>query len=270
MANDKCNEYRELILRAMLEDLPPDLRAELDTHLSGCTECRDEQALCEATRLELSDLEEAPVPRHFFVSPDSERIGAWQLLRRLTLPWKLALAATLMAALLLAGLAASDFRFRAENGVYAFSFGQPLPQPASRTEVENQVKALRTELEGWVERKIVSERQLYLAALKIEVEKADGRRLTPQQSLMLRAALDEVEGRLTSRIDTTGSVLETKMADSVTSLYDRLQLQRAQDLIGIRSTLSQAAIQNEANDRQTHEVLSTLLEVADLRIREQN
>ncbi len=268
--SDKCQEYKELIPRALLEGLEPDLKARLESHLSACAECRDEKALYEATCQDLNAMEEVPVPRHFFVSPDSERIGILQLLARLAFPWKLALATGSLAMLLLAASALSDFRFRAENGVYAFSFGKPLPEQASRAQVEEQVKALRTELEGWVEQKVKSERQRYLTALKAEVEKADSRGLTPQQSLMLRTALAEAENRMADRIDSEGAALETRMAGSVTSLYDTVQAQRAEDLISIRGTISAAAIRNEANDRETNEVLSTLLEVADLRIRGQN
>ncbi len=268
--SEKCQEVRELILRAVVEDLEPDLRARLQNHLSACAQCREEQSLCEATHRRLSTVEDVPVPRHFFVQPDAERIDAWQALRRLAFPWKLALASVLAAALLVGVLAFSDFRFRAENGVYAFSFGQPLPETVTHAKVEDQVRAVRAELERWVDQKLASERQQYLAALRAEIEKTDGRGLTSQQRTMLLAALSETENRLADRIQTAGTVLESRMASSVTSLYDTIQSQRAQDLRGIRQTISASAMQNEASDRQTQEVLSTLLEVAELRMGGQN
>ncbi len=268
--SEKCQQFRDLIPRAVVEDLEPDLKTQLEGHLSACAECREEHSLCEATLGTLRTEQDVPVPRHFFVQPDAERIDAWQALRRLAFPWKLALASVLAAAFLVGVLAFSDFRFRAENGVYAFSFGQPLPETVTQAEVEDQVRAVRAELERWVDQKVASERQLYLATLKAEVQKADGRGLTPEQRTILQAALSETENRLTNRIDTAGAVLETRMAHSVTSLYDTMQSQRAQDLRGIRATISASAMQNEASDRQTQEVLSTLLEVAELRMGGQN
>jgi len=66
---------------------------------------------------------------------------------------------------------------------------------------------------------------------------------------------------------TTGASIAAETASSMDTLYARLQAQRSQDLALIRKSITDTARVSQANDRQTQEVLTTLLEVADLQIK---
>ncbi|RPJ82457.1 MAG: hypothetical protein EHM18_15650 [Acidobacteria bacterium] len=171
-----------------------------------------------------------------------------------------------MALLLLAGLGLSALQFRSAGGVYAFSFGRPLPDLDVNAKNEAALQALRLEMRSFVEKTIQSERKLYLATLRSELARSN-RGLAPEQRRFLQVALDDIEKRMSERMVTTGAAVAAETASSMDTLYATLQAQRSQDLALIRKSITDTARVSQANDRQTQEVLTTLLEVADLQIK---
>jgi predicted anti-sigma-YlaC factor YlaD len=65
--SDSCEAYRKLIPRDVLADLSGEEQHDLAQHLQECPGCRLERNQYENTLACLGSLEDAPVPRHFFV-----------------------------------------------------------------------------------------------------------------------------------------------------------------------------------------------------------
>ncbi|RPJ57689.1 MAG: zf-HC2 domain-containing protein [Acidobacteria bacterium] len=263
---DKCNHYRDLIPRALLGDLEAGRAAELEGHLSECAECRAEREQYGETLDHLAMVEDEPVPGHFFIPADARNASLRDLFGAVAWPWKLATATGLVALLLLAGLGLSALQFRSAGGVYAFSFGRPLPEWDNNAKNEAAIQALRVEMRSFVEETIQSERKQYLATLRSELARSS-RGLAPEQRRFLQVALNDIEKRMNERMVTTGASIAAETASSMDTLYARLQAQRSQDLALIRKSITDTARVSQANDRQTQEVLTTLLEVADLQIK---
>jgi len=254
-----------MIPRALLNDLEEGRSQELEQHLAVCAECRAEREQYLETMEQFSTVEDVPVPRHFFVPADARNATFRELFQAVAWPWKLAAAGAFATLLVLVGLGLSAFQFRSEAGVYAFSFGRPIPELDSSAKTEEAIGALRTELRAFVEQTVQAERKVYLATLRAELDRS-GRRLTSEQRRFLEVALSDVEVRMNDRIVTAGGAVETRTLRSLDTMYASLQAQRSQDLTFLRTSIAQTARMSEANDRQTQEVLSTLLEVADLQI----
>jgi len=264
--NDKCSHFRELIPRALLGDLETGRAAELEEHLAGCEQCRAEREQYRGTIEQLAAVEDEPVPGHFFVPADARNTSFRDLFAAVPWPWRLAAAGAFTALLVLAGLGLSSLQFRAAGGVYAFSFGRPLPNLDNNAKSEAAIRALRAETRTFVEQTIQSERKQYLATLRSELDRSSGR-LNQEQRQFLQTALNDIEKRMDDRITTSGAAIASQTAGSMDTLYATLQAQRRQDLALIRKSITDTARVSEANDRQTQEVLTTLLEVADLQIK---
>jgi hypothetical protein len=264
--NDKSNQYRDLIPRVLLGDLDAGRTAELEEHLAGCAECRTEREQYRETLEHLAAVENEPVPGHFFVPADARNTSFRDLFVGITWPWRLAAAGAVTVLLLLAGLGLSGLQFRAAGGVYAFSFGRPLPDPENSAKSEAAIRALRVEMRTFVEQTIQSERRQYLATLRTELARSS-RKLAPEQQQFLQLALNDIENRMNERMVTAGATIAAQTASSMDTLYATIQAQRSQDLALIRKSITDTARVSEANDRQTQEVLTTLLEVADLQIK---
>ncbi|HXK60009.1 MAG TPA: zf-HC2 domain-containing protein [Acidobacteriota bacterium] len=261
-----CHVYQEMIPRALLGDLEAGRVAELEQHLAACPGCRAEQTQYRETLEHLAAVKDVPVPRHFLVPADTRTSSLGELFQALARSWRLAGALVAFALCVSATmLALSNFQFRAQNGVYAFSFGRPLSDLDASRKTEAAINALRDEMQAFVEQAIQAERQHYVALLRAELEKSS-RSLSTDQRRFLELALSDVETRINQRIVTTGASLENRTARSLDALYAALQDQRARDLAFLRQSIAQTARRSEANDRQTQEVLSALLEVADLQI----
>jgi hypothetical protein len=266
--SDKCELYRGLIPRILLHDLPADVQEKVEAHLRECESCQTEQAAYLQTLRTLQTVEDVEVPRHFLVEEPAPRPALADLLKGLALPWKLAAAGTTLGVLVFLWIAASGLQFRADNGVYAFSFGQPLPD-LTRHDESAELQAVRSELTEFVTAAIQTEREQYLALLKTEIERSS-RELNAEQKRLLRVAVTGIEERTNQSIAMTRELLENQAAVSMETLYDSLQDQRKQDLTQIRNSMVRSAIQNEVKELQTQVVLNTLLEATDLRLRGNN
>jgi len=264
--NDKCNHYKDLIPRASLGDIEPGRAAELEEHAASCGQCRAEREEYRETLGQLAMVQDEPVPGHFFVPADARNISWRELFGAVSWPWKLAAAGGFAALLLLAGLGLSQFQFRAANGVYAFSFGSRLPAASDDSKTEAAIQTLRIEMRRFIQETIRSERKQYMVTLRSELDRSSSN-LNPEQRRFLQASLNDIERRLNERIATTGAAIAGQTASSLDTLYATLQAQRTQDLALIRKSINDTARVSEANDRQTQEVLTTLLEVADLQIK---
>ena len=102
----------------------------------------------------------------------------------------------------------------------------------------------------------------------VKRELADySRGLSAQQKKEWQAALSHLEGHLTKQIDGTAVALQTGMRQSVFELYQTVQSQRQQDMSRTRKQLDRLAYQEDQKDQETKEILATLLQVTDLKLK---
>ncbi|MCI0353162.1 MAG: hypothetical protein L0Z53_27400, partial [Acidobacteriales bacterium] len=169
-----------------------------------------------------------------------------------------------LAVVLFAVLVAFRFQFRAEGGIYSFSFGRPLSVAAPAKESAAKVEALRAELTGLLEARSSAERTQWMNALRREF-KDSNRNATRQQQRKWNAALATLEARLNNRIEDNAVALTAGMERSAGSVFQTLQRQRQQDLALTRTRLEHLAVRGELKNQETDEILSTLLQVAQFR-----
>ena len=256
-----CEEARSWVPRALMSDLAPAEEQSLNAHLAECAACAGEQRLYVDTLSQVRTLSDSPVPRHFFVYPDERRSSVMGLLRGLT-PGKLASSLAIATVAVFAVLVAARFQFRAEQGVYSFSFGRPLPVAVPAKDATTQVQALRVELTGLLEARSRAERAEWMNALRREIKESN--RYDTRQQQQWNAALASLETRLNNRIEDSAVALTADMQQSTGNVFRALQRQRQQDLALTRTRLEHLATRGELKDQETDEILSTLLQVARL------
>ena len=260
-----CEEARSWVPRALMNDLAPADQQALDAHLADCTACACEQRLYIDTLSQVRSVSDVPVPRHFFVYPEERRFSVMQFLRGLTPGWKLAASFAAMTLAIVAILGAARVQFRAEQGVYSFSFGRPLPimAPAKDSAAQAaQIEALRVELRGLLEARSRTERAEWMKALQQEIDESN--RSSDRQRQQWNAALANLESRLNGRLDESAVVLRAGLQQSTNDVFRALQRQRQQDLALTSTRLERLATQGELKDQETDEILATLLQVARL------
>ncbi|MGI8782244.1 MAG: hypothetical protein ACR2L2_01135, partial [Acidobacteriota bacterium] len=241
---------------------PPHQRS-LQAHLQMCEECAREHQEWTGAIEQLAAAGDVPVPRHFFVySEPARRIWnwpAWSLGG-----WKVAVAATSAALLLLAVLVGSNFQARADGGVYTFSFGKPLPVSAPANPAVD-VAALRQQILEQVQVELDRQRSAWLRDVWQELARA-GNALTGRQQQRLHVALADMEARLNQRVGQTGTNLQAGWNQSLADLYQTLQIQRRQDRVALER-LDHLILQGEMKRSETEAVVDTLLQVAEFKLK---
>jgi len=258
-----CEEARNWVPRALMSDLAPAEEQALNAHLAECAACGGEQRLYIDALSQVRTLSDSPVPRHFFVYPDERGSSVMEFLRGLTPAWRLAssLAAVGTVAVFVV-LVAARFQFRAEQGIYSFSFGRPLPVAVPAKDPAVRIEALRVELTGLLEARSRTERAEWMNALRREIKESN--RYDTRQQRQWNAALASLETRLNNRMEDSAVALTAGMQQSTNNVFRALQRQRQQDLALTRTRLEHLATQGELKDQETDEILSTLLQVARL------
>lgn len=259
-----CDHSREQIGRALLDDLAREERQALEAHLAECPACSLEQELYAATVHQLRSTCDVAVPRHFFVHPKTVRFTPWHLFLQLSLSWRIATAATVILLLIGVGLLTANIQFKAENGIYSFSFGKPpISRPVQATRGAD-AEALKRELLIAVEEKIQNERLQLIHLLQSEL-KASTTSASHEQRQFLQAALHDVETRLNGQLVSTGEALQARNERTMLSLYGAWQAQRQHDLAGINDSLGKMVARGEVKEQQTDAILNTLIQVAELK-----
>ena len=139
--------------------------------------------------------------------------------------------------------------------------GRPLPSHATPLPPSIDVTALKAELGHLLETRSERERLELMTTLRKEFHEAN-RNLTRKQRRQWDSALATLEARLNDRLGDQSVALKTGVDRSMGNLYQTLQLQRQQDLAMTRNRLDRITTQGQLKDRETEEILSTLLQVA--------
>jgi len=257
----ECNRYEQHIPRSFVGDLSPQEQQALDLHLAGCTGCRAEQERYAETMRILRTADDVPVPRHFFIYPQERSAGPWQLFRQLTPRWQAAAAVFAALVVLLSVSAISGTTVRADRGAWTLSFGQGADAPAL------DVAALKAEILQAAEQRNRETALVWIQNLRSEIV-GSRNELTQQQQVELVAALTMMESRLNNRITSTADEIRTGVQKSDAELYQAVSLQRSQDRNALNARVDAVAESAEGHARETDAILETLLQVAELRIRQ--
>ena len=260
--NKSCERYVAMIAAAVTGDLDADDSRELENHLSACASCAQEHQLYRTTieRMKTGAVDVDP-PRHFFVYPEERRwswFGAWGY------GWRAAAALAGFLVLAAVGLAAAGFQFRAQNGVYSFSFGQPIQ--VVRNDESARMQALKQELVAIIRESADRERTRQAELLDARLKDVNGQLTAPQRQAIAQV-FEENNKRIDTRITAGETLLEARTKNALDTMYRTVRAQRAQDLTRIRASLVQAALKDEAQDSEAQAMLDTLMQVAELNVR---
>ncbi|HVN80645.1 MAG TPA: hypothetical protein VMW38_16735 [Terriglobia bacterium] len=260
-----CDHFRLQLAKALVDDLVGEEREALQDHLAECPACSLDQELYATTVRQLRSTADVPVPRHFFVYPKTIRLTPWQLFRQLNFAWRATLVATAVLLLVGASLLVGNARFKAENGSFSLSFGKPpLPRPTGMTTGE-ETEVLKHELLMVMEEKLRQERLEFTRLIQAELKRSTALR-NRQQRQLLQTALESMETRFNSQLTTAGKTLEARNDQALLSLIGAWQAQREQDLARINVSFEHMQAQGQLKERQTDNILNTLIQVAQLKL----
>jgi hypothetical protein len=239
----ECGEYQEKIARSLLEDLTPEERQALETHLAACPQCQSEQESYARTLDLMQSMDNEPVPRHFFIQPEERTLSPWELFRLLRPRWQ-AITLAFAGFFLLAGI----------GGVLGFSRGSI------------DVAALRKDFLKASEEQSRRTAENLLQEVRAEIVRS-GRDLTQQQKTELTAALERVDSRMTGRLKSTESRMRDDAQNMAVSVYRAVSQQRANDLNLINLRFDGIETKNALETRMTDAILNTILQVSELRLK---
>ncbi len=237
-----CDRGEE-IARLLLGDLPEAERRKLEDHLSGCPACREEREARARTLAGLELWEEEAPPRHFFVQPE-ERETPWRLFARMKPPWQAATAAAAAFLVLVSGV-----------GGWSLAVGRTADPAAFREEI----------LRAAGERQRAADEAL-VREIRAEIERARAESSARQREYVdaTLAGFDrKVGARLAASEERTGEDARRLVA----AAYQLSAQQRALDLNVINARFDTIEAVDAIKTRQTRDILGTLLEQTELRIR---
>jgi hypothetical protein len=248
---DDCDGYRERLAPAVMDELAPRERQELESHLAACPGCARERERLERTLAELGSLEDVPVPRHFLVTSAVESRQPWHLLTQLSRSWKIVLATGAAALLVAAGLSLARLHVRIDERSVTLGFGEPPPETARGVVTEQTLAAVVAS----VDRRLAARDRALVTALRQEVA-AIHSRLDGRQRSFLEAAVAAQEQRLDEQWRTRNAELRTAIADFVRVSHGQVRRQCRDDLDGFSNQLRMSAAL-DIRQEQRMEALST-------------
>jgi hypothetical protein len=168
--------------------------------------------------------------------------------------------------ILLATFVAFNLQMRYEAGVLAVGFGRLPEMNTMPAAPAIDAEALKSGMSQILEARLRLEREEWIQMLKIEWAKFSTALDLRQQSLLQSSFID-LETRVNNRILNTQAALQTGNAEGLDRLYQIMRTERQQEMVFVSDRLDQIARNTEARNNQTDAILSTLLEVAELGIR---
>jgi len=251
-----CIDHRTKIAAYCLGDLAKEEKQLLETHLAACSSCRSELESYERTIAHLASVEDEAAPRHFFVYPEVKAAGLWQVFRQTPVAWRMALAGAAVLLLCISVAGISRMQVRSDSTGWTISFGKP----------DFDSAALKKEILAEAASKNREARMEWDAELQGEISRS-WNSLSKQQQAQFTSALSRVDSQLTGRIRSTEGQVKDDTRILVSDLYRVVSQQRAKDLEVINLRLDSSDANNAFKARQTNEILGTLLQVADLKLR---
>ena len=253
----ECDKFRKNIPGSLLGDISEEERQALEAHIAICPDCRSEWESYIQTLDMMQSVDDEPVPHHFFIHPQEDVRNPWQLFGQMKPAWKTSVAAAAALFLLIGIAAISRLQIRSDSNGWAVSFNSNAIDVAalkeeilkSAEETNRQVTAARTQ------------------RVRDELKSAFSD-LSENQQEKFMAALAQLDSRFTGRLDTTEVEMKEDTQKLVSEIYRAITQQRAQDLEVINLRFDSFEMNNAIKDRQTNAVLDTLVQVAELSLRE--
>jgi len=252
----ECSEHQKKIAASFLGDLTNEEKQALEAHLATCSLCRSERESYAQTIQQLALAGEEDVPQHFFIYPEKQSFNPWQLFSQMQRRWQAALAAAAALILWFGAATVSRLQIRSDPSGWSISFGRSDLDPTT----------LKEEILKAAERKNQESRAAWIREMQTEIARSHDS-LTQQETLQLTSALARVDSRIAGRIADSEGHVRNDTQKLVSDLYRAVAQQRAQDLEAISLRFDSTEASNAIESRRTNEVLGTLLEVADLKLR---
>jgi len=253
----ECGEYQKLIPGFLLGGLTAEQESALEQHLGSCARCRSEQDRYAQTLRMLESADDEAVPRHFFVYAEGEMSNPGHLFRRMAPLWQ-AVTGAVAAVLFLTSVAAIlQLQVRSDRIGWAIGFGGSGAGAAS----------FKEDLLNAAEKRNRDANLAWGREVEAEMERSRAK-LAQQQRAELAAALARLDSRLTNRMTQTAGYLRTDTQKLVVDVCQKLAQQRAQDLGLINARFESANENDTLKARQTEAILDTLLQVAEMKLRE--
>lgn len=259
-----CTETRR-IAALMLGDVTEEERHELEAHLAGCPECREEQQGWAQTIQQLDSARDESVPRHFFVYPEERNSSPWRLFRLLPAGWQAATVGA-MALLLALGMASALRVQIGRNGeAWAVGFG---PSNADLAAVKRQAleavaigkrEAMREATDG-----LRGELRdaLLDARRQLSTELAQAQR--SQLYNAMARAMARIDARTAGRINAAEGEVRADTQAMVAALYEVVARQRASDLEAISLRFDRNELNSAIKTQKTYELMDVVLQVTDM------
>lgn len=252
----ECDEHQKKIAALILGDLTKEEVQTLEAHLAACSHCRSERESYERTIRDTIHIGDEDIPHHFFIYSREQSANPWQLFRGMPLRWQAAMAGT-MAVFLLIGIAAiSHFQIRFGNGGWAVSFGGNIIDTA----------ALKSEILKSAAQEERESRSAWIREVRSEIERSQAT-LIKEQKVQLTSAFALLDSRTKGRISSSEGHVREETQQLVADLYRVVSHERARDMESINLRLDSTDARNAIKTRQQNEILGTLLQVADSRLR---
>ena len=254
--NSECHEYQKNIPALLLGDLSAEDRKKLEAHLATCSHCRSESESYAMTVRQLESLGEEPVPHHFFVYPEERAQSPIKLFRQIPLGWTAALASAAVLMFAVGIAAISGFQVQADSSGWAVSFGRS----------HADLTALRKDILQAVENQNQKARSAWIQEMRMEMTRSVGS-LDAQQKAQFIKALARMDSRTVERIANSEGQMRDDTRKLISDLYRVMAQERARDLEAINLRFDSTDANNAIKARQTNEILGTLIQVADLKLR---
>jgi hypothetical protein len=252
----ECSEHQEKIAAFFLGDLTEGEKQALEAHFATCSKCCSERDSYAQAIQQLTSAGEEDVPHHFFVYPNEAVSSPWQFFRRMRPGWQAA-AAGVAALMLLLGIAAvSRLQVRSDAGGWAIGFGRS----------DFDAAAFKQDILAAAEKKNQESRTAWIQEVRSEIMRTHND-LSQQQQSALTAALAHMDARVMDRIAGSEAHVRDDTQKLVSDVYGIVEQQRAQDLEVINLRFDSTDATNAIKTRQTNEILGTLLQVADAKLR---
>ncbi len=252
----ECSKHQKKIAAFFLGDLTKDERQELEAHFATCSPCRSERDSYVRAIHKLTSAGEEDIPHHFFVYPEEAVSSPWQLFLGLRRRWQALAAGVFVLMLALSIAAVSRLQIRSDSQGWSISFGRS----------DFDAAAFKQDILTAAEKRNQESGIALIREMRSEIERSQTN-LTQQQQVQLMATLARLDSRITGRIATSEGRVKDDTQKLVSDLYGVIAQQRTQDLEAIKLRFDSTDVNNAIKARQTNEILGTLLQVADLKLR---
>ena len=257
-----CSEQQQRIPRSFMGDLSAAEQQALESHMSVCPPCRHEHERYAETLNLLHSTGDEPVPRHFFVYPGEQTAKPWQLFRQMTLRWQAACVAFALLILTINIAAFTGFRVQSGQGAWTLSLGL-----GGSSAGGIDATALKSDLLKIMEERDRESATEWIRYLRSEIVNSRTE-LTSLQQAELMNALTGLESRLNGRLAETAEGIRSGTQNAAVDLYQTVSLERQQELNRMNARLDMIVENHEAKTRETDSILETLIQVANINLRQ--